>query len=232
MSRCHAFGNLLVCITAAPSVWATLTDPAQAMDARVFTDRSLFGTASRWPLVIINSLHLYHMAAWTKLNAAEYFHHLVFIPTLGFAGQVFTWGALGNFQAFFISGLPGGLDYLLLALVKDGRFDKMREKQWSANLNVWCRCPGILATTVLCYQSLLYGNHAGVPTYAIALQLLLPPWNALYYCKQSVANFAVHHMLRIYSEDETIAERIKMRTSKLAGEEVMVWDVKKPQLAS
>ena len=64
------------------------------------------------------------------------------------------------------------------------------------------------------------------------LQLLLPPWNALYYCKQSVANFAVHHMLTIYSEDKHIADRIKMRTSKLTGDRRLVWDVKKPQLAS
>ena len=51
-----------------------------------------------------------------KLSGAEMFHHLLFIPTLGFPGQLFNWGATGNFQAFFISGLPGGIDYFLLSI--------------------------------------------------------------------------------------------------------------------
>ncbi len=33
-------------------------------------------------MAIINTLHVYHMVAF-KLNSAELFHHLMFIPTLG-----------------------------------------------------------------------------------------------------------------------------------------------------
>ena len=39
-----------------------------------------------------------------------------------------------------------------------------------------------------------------VPTWALALQLLLPPYNALYYGKQAVANYAVHYMLDLIGQ--------------------------------
>ena len=118
------------------------------LSPQVHHDTSLFGTASRWPLTIVNSVHLYHMVAFRDLTSADYFHHLLFIPTIGLTGQLLPWGALGNWQAFFISGLPGGLDYFMLFLIKEGKMDKMKEKHYNANLNIWCRMPGILVATV------------------------------------------------------------------------------------
>ena len=72
-----------------------------------------------------------------KLSGPEYFHHLLFIPTLGFPGQLFDWGAVGNLQAFFISGLPGGLDYFFLSI----GMQKLRQKQISVRETAglrWC----------------------------------------------------------------------------------------------
>ena len=37
---------------------------------------------------------------------------------LGFPGQVLPWGAIENCGAFFISGFPGGISYLMLGLYK------------------------------------------------------------------------------------------------------------------
>merc|ERR1719398_473106 len=64
------------------------------MDSRVYPDTTLMGTASIWPLAMVNSVHLYHM--------------------LGFPGQLLPWAAVEPAGAFFISGLPGGISYLLL----------------------------------------------------------------------------------------------------------------------
>ena len=176
----HAIANFFVCCTALTSVWATLTDPIGALDGRSHSDLSFFGDASLWPLTIINSVHVYHMIGQFELSGADYFHHLVFVPALGFPGQVYRWGSLGNMMAFFISGLPGGLDYLLLGCQKLGLVDHLFEKQASANLNTWLRVPGILFTSTLLYQATLLGNHASVqeggpPSWALALQIILPP---------------------------------------------------------
>ena len=103
----HSLANIAVVVAALNCVSAVLRDPVHAMDPRVYSDDTFFGTASRWPLTIINSVHVYHMlGSFGKLSPAEYFHHLLFIPTLGFPGQIFAFGALGAWQAFFISGAP------------------------------------------------------------------------------------------------------------------------------
>ena len=114
----HAFGNAFIVLAALGSMRATLRDPTRAMDGNTFHDATFFGDASVWPLTIVNSLHVYHLIGGFGLTAADRFHHYLFIPTLGFPGQYYRWGALGNVQAFFISGLPGGIDYFLLGLCK------------------------------------------------------------------------------------------------------------------
>jgi len=218
----HSFANLCVCATAFNSIRAVLDDPTHALDSSVFHDSSPFGNASVWPLTIINSVHVYHMIGGFRLSGADYFHHLVFIPTIGFPGQLFPWGALGNFQAFFISGLPGGVDYFMLGLQKVKLLNGMTEKRINANLNTWCRTPGILASTVLLYQALKLGRYQ-VPMWAAALQLALPPYNALYFGKQATANYAVHYMLNLLGQDELIKSRIEQRTSATTGTEIMAW---------
>jgi hypothetical protein len=218
----HALANSLVVLTALRSMVAVLADPLHAMDSTVHIDTGPFGSGSVWPLTFINALHIYHLVGGFRLSAAERFHHLLFIPTLGFPGQLLPWGALANWQAFFISGLPGMIDYALLGLQKLGWCRGLTEKRVNANLNVWCRAPGIGAATWMLYQALLYGHHQ-VPLWAAAIQLILPPYNALYYGKQAVANYAVHFMLDILGQDELIQQRISERTSVTTGTKIMSW---------
>jgi hypothetical protein len=219
----HSIANVGVVLTSLASMRAVALDPIHAMDGSAYPPTtSCIGEASVWPLTIINSVHLYHMVGGFRLTGADYFHHLLFIPTLGLPGQMFRWGPLANFQAFFISGLPGGLDYLLLGLVKLGCVDHMLEKRVNANLNTWVRCPGILIAAVLLYQAVLLGFHV-VPLWALCLQSVLPAYNALYFNKQAVANYSVHYMLNLLGQDELIKKHIETRTSWSTGESVMSW---------
>ena len=79
----------------------------------------------------------------------------------------------------------------------------MPEKHINANLNIWCRQPGILVATILMYQAWLLGNY-GAPHWAMLLNLILPPYNAQYYAKQATANYAVHYMLTLLGQDDLI----------------------------
>jgi len=223
----HAFANFWVTIAAAHSVVAVLLDPLHAMDSSVHVDRSFFGSASVWPLTIINSVHVYHMAGGFNLSSADYFHHLLFIPLLGFPGQVLPWGAIESCGAFFISGLPGGVDYFLLGLCKVGLCTSAAEKRYSANLNTWLRTPGILLTSCFVYQGMVYGKHQ-LPIWAILTHVFLPPFNALYYGKQAVANYAIHYITKLLAQDDLVKTRMDhMRTTKvrvpLPGSIEMAW---------
>jgi hypothetical protein len=48
---------------------------------------------------------------------------------------------------FIMCGLPGGLDYLFLVLVKSKLMDRMTEKFLNMHMNMFVRYPGMLLTT-------------------------------------------------------------------------------------
>merc|ERR1712167_405556 len=154
---------------------------------RVYSDTSLFGAASSWPLTIVNAVHVYHMVGGFSLTGADYFHHLLFIPALGFPGQLLLWGSVEPSAATFISGLPGGISYFMLGLLKTGHLEAMVEKRITANLN---------------------SKHT-LPFWCLLLQVTLPFYNALYYCKQAVANYTVHYMTSLFKQDKVMHQRME-----------------------
>jgi hypothetical protein len=204
----HAFANLGVVVTGARALAVTLIDPHNAMDSRVYSDITMFGAASSWPLTIINAVHAYHMLGGFNLTGADYFHHLLFVPALGIPGQILLWGAVEPGGACFISGLPGGISYLLLGLLKLGKIDAMSEKRITANLNTWVRVPGMLISSFIIYQAMLYQRHT-LPLWPAVLHVVLPVYNALYYCKQAVANYSVHYMTSLLKQDDAMQQRMQ-----------------------
>uniref|UniRef100_A0A7S3PSQ0 Uncharacterized protein n=1 Tax=Aplanochytrium stocchinoi TaxID=215587 RepID=A0A7S3PSQ0_9STRA len=189
----HAFANLLVVLAGFNAVVTALKDPLHACDSAKYNDDSFGGDASRYPVIITNSVHIYHMIAF-KLTGADYFHHLLFLPTIGFAGQYYDWGAVSAFNGFFMSGLPGGLDYFILVLVKHDVVSAMTQKHLCACINVYLRGPAILCVAMLLYIGVLY-DFTTVPLYATIPIALLAAFNSLYYIKQSVANYSITHAL-------------------------------------
>ena len=65
-------------LTALPGVYYTFTDPLNAMDSAVYMEGAnwdFFAPASIWPIVLIMSVHIYHMVAFKDLTSSDYFHH-------------------------------------------------------------------------------------------------------------------------------------------------------------
>jgi len=194
----HGFANTLVVLTAFNGMITALMDPLYSLDSRVYYDRTLFGSASPWPVYIINSLHAYHVLFF-DLRDEEMFHHLVFVPVIGFMGQFYDWGCAQGFMAFFISGLPGAIDYLLLVLVKYQKIDAIVQKRVCAALNVYVRGPFIIISAHTIYLAMLYDNLT-VPRWACTSILIIALFNSLYYTKQSVANWAVSSVVASFME--------------------------------
>jgi len=209
----HWAANMFVCLTALIPLYTAFTDPYNAASAEKYSDDGIFAAGSAWPLTFVNAVHVYHMIGGFSLSSADYFHHLLFIPLLGFPGQVLSWGPAQAAGAFFISGLPGGLTYLMLAMVKLGWMNSIKEKRVTANLNSWVRVPGILITSFLVYQAAIYGNHS-LNVWFMVPSMLLGPYNALYYNKQAVANFTVHYMTQLLGQDDVFKERLELFSKK------------------
>lgn len=96
----------------------------------------LFHPSNSWCVLMIIAVHTYHCLAF-KLSQQDIFHHFLFVPTIGVGGGLLTsWGPIRGVCAFFISGLPGGIDYANLVRLKYGHTTKLDQKMVSAKLNV------------------------------------------------------------------------------------------------
>lgn len=94
---------------------------------------------------LLGALHVYHMLISShSILKDEIYHHVLSV--------YFHFFSLNNYllaSLFFMTGLPGGITYILLTLVKYKLIGKLTEKVISKHLNLWCRLPGILFFTSL-----------------------------------------------------------------------------------
>eukprot|EP01130_Rhizamoeba_saxonica_P018211 TRINITY_DN9038_c0_g1_i2.p1 TRINITY_DN9038_c0_g1~~TRINITY_DN9038_c0_g1_i2.p1 ORF type:complete len:120 (-),score=13.84 TRINITY_DN9038_c0_g1_i2:16-375(-) len=86
---------------------------------------------------------------------------------------------------FGLTGLPGGLDYLLLTLVKIDKLDYIREKELNVTIQVWVRVPVLLLGDGLWLQAYIMGE---LPWQTIIIGFL-QTWNALYFMHDTLKSF-------------------------------------------
>ena len=180
---CHAAGNFVIACLSVNGLVQFLKDPLTAL---VFDDGDstrVFAAHSKWPLGIANAIHLYHLIGGFSLNAHDWFHHILFLPTLGVTGLIFDWGCFSNWLAFFICGLPGGVDYTILACQRMNLLTTLDQKRICCNMNMWLRMPGILFAMGVCYCNVVSGSfHA--PPWALALQCIFHAVELHLLCKR------------------------------------------------
>ena len=176
--KLHAFANFIVCLTSWRDVVSVITHPIQS-----FTPGS-----SYVPSNIVTALHLYHMIMFTDLTLIDWIHHGVMMTILQIS--YFCPDLLAtNYILFMTSGLPGGIDYLLLIAVKAGYLSKLREKEMNSYINVWLRGPGIVIGAYIIYLRWQYAiiPYSGFSMFFVVAGLI---WNGQYFTKRVVYNWA------------------------------------------
>lgn len=140
-------------------------------------------------LNITVALHLYHSIFFKNLQFIDWVHHILMvgIALLSYgcppAVIVATNGLL-----FFLNGLPGGIDYLLLTLVKYEIIHPLREKELNSYLNIWIRSPGTLIGAHNLYLTTIYANY--YPSFKVKMLILsILMWNAQYFTYRVVGNY-------------------------------------------
>eukprot|EP00055_Hartaetosiga_balthica_P004637 m.12498 g.12498 ORF g.12498 m.12498 type:complete len:287 (+) comp4004_c0_seq1:166-1026(+) len=103
--------------------------------------------------IAIFSLHLYHIVFFQPLDTVDWIHHIVMVVVMLPLGYLLAPGYMLGHGCFYASGLPGGIDYLLLVLVKCNVISKMQEKTWNVWIQNWLRSPGCLIQAWLTYQN-------------------------------------------------------------------------------
>lgn len=136
------------------------------------------------------TIHIYHVLFFKNLTVDDYMHHIISVFFVGVISSVFPFGYCLGAVTFFICGLPGGLDYLLLALVKTNHVSSLTEKRLNRWLHQCIRAPGILLTTYCGLVSVIRGNGKMHVFWAI-LTFVLDNFNAMYYSNKVTCNYAV-----------------------------------------
>lgn len=180
----HGLWNMIITILTLPDMYYTLLDPINAI--RINND------PTRWPIIFVTMIHLWHCVAYSNLTWDDYFHHGFFVITLCSFNFIWEWGYATSFIIFFICGFPGGVDYLMLLAVKHEYINKLTEKKWNKILNIWCRGPGCIASACLIWINWLAGTCDHIPAPVKFITILLAIFNGQYYSKRVVVSWVNH----------------------------------------
>lgn len=188
----HAFVNFVISYYSFTCVYYTLLYPEKSTQYEYQKELKI----TKFPMCLSIWIHIYH-ALFYNLSNEDLFHHVLFATLLPVPGYIYDWGIISNCNLFFICGLPGGLIYMLLAFQKCGYFLNVNEPYFSMIVNVFIRCPGILiSSTILCYN--LYIDNIDVPLLFSLIQVVLCPFNAIYYTHQSVIRCVKKNNFKIF----------------------------------
>jgi len=141
------------------------------------------GTLSPDVLPLIYSLHTYHILSYYKfLRRDDWFHHFF---SMGIAVPIvlylFPSRHLLGFSFFFTTGLPGGINYLLLFLYKNRFIKKETQQRYNIFLNSWIRCPGIIMNCTFILQYLCLFSRSFYEVFYGMITFFILFWNGVYF---------------------------------------------------
>ena len=122
-----------------------------------------------------------------NITFVDWLHHILMIGIVLPFGLIYkkTAGSVINYCCFFLSGLPGCVDYIMLFFVKRKLLDKITEKKINSYINIWIRGPFLIIGSYIIYLNCYYKNYN--PTTMLVSMLLF--WNAQYFSKRIVGNY-------------------------------------------
>jgi hypothetical protein len=208
----HVVCNAYVVLVHLDEVYYTNVDPSRAM----------WGYCDTKGTCAIFALHLFHIAFFRPLPPVDWLHHSIMVILMLPLGYALQPGPLLGHGAFFTSGLPGGIDYFMLVLVKNKCINSMTEKYYNSIIQLWIRCPGCLAhsfytwTAYIEYIKLSQWGHFNIMpnmmlpesiwiiTPITMVVILAFSWNGLYFMSRVITNYAVksYELKRLIGKDK------------------------------
>ena len=125
--------------------------------------------------------HIYHCIAF-NINNEDIFHHVSFVFFGMLMKKYMMVGNIIGLYLFFITGLPGAIDYFLLFLYRTNYITKKTRHKLAVYLNSWIRCPGLIFSNsiFICYILINY-TDLYKKIISIICSLYLWSFNGLYY---------------------------------------------------
>lgn len=186
----HALHNAAITVFTAPNVVQTLTNFAHVHDFATPAIASEF----------IVALHLYHVVMYfQKLRLDDWLHHVLMIGVALPLGLLVPSGSLMGYSLFFTTGLPGGLDYVLLTAVRNGWMESAAEKRANHAIQVWIRSPGCvsMAAFVCAFLTSQQQPVSALYWFAASLTAALNYWNGQYFMAQVVYDVGKRRLFEV-----------------------------------
>ena len=144
-------------------------------------------------------LHIYH-CIFFKLTADDILHHFSMVGICGTLCYLLQ-SIISSLALFFLSGLPGAIDYMLLYLVKINYITSLQEKKIYSLISCYIRSPGCIYTVINgMYGVVYYYNHY---MYYKMLMLLLTIslifWNGQYYLLSCHESYVKNKYIRYFT---------------------------------
>jgi hypothetical protein len=184
----HFFNNLFITFYTYPNVIESFTDLYNYSDY----------ITNPQTIIITIALHIYHIIIYfNNLRFDDWLHHILMIGVVVPTSIFMNVGSLLGLGLFFITGLPGGIDYFLLFLVRNKIIDKLLEKKINTYLNIWIRCPGCIIHSTMATMILLKDREllSYFDIFASGMCVTIIFWNGVYFMNQVVQNYAITNYL-------------------------------------
>lgn len=140
------------------------------------------------------ALHFYHIICYyPKLRFDDWLHHILMIFVALPLAISTNGGSLLGHSLFYLTGLPGGIDYLLLFLVRNGFIKSITEKTINNYINLWLRAPGCISHSILTFVGYNMYKYTVLTSWYDCFCCLTTAgiiyWNGIYFMNQVVVNY-------------------------------------------
>tara|TARA_Y100000813_G_C24151536_1_gene347411 strand:- start:115 stop:657 length:543 start_codon:yes stop_codon:yes gene_type:complete len=147
------------------------------------------------PTVITYSLHSYHIINYyNKLVFDDWLHHILMCGIALPIGNFINSGTMLNHSLFFLTGVPGGINYLCLFLNRNGYILRITQKKINYYLNLWIRAPGCISHTAITIILAYKGKKIKYEFALILCTAILTFWNGMYFMDKVIRNYEVNRL--------------------------------------
>ena len=185
----HIFFNLWVTFVVFNDSINLLKNPESGLDFH-YSYPGILSTSA------ISAFHYYHYLNFTNLTFDDYIHHVVSCLLVPLIGISLPFGRIPSLCNIGMCGIPGGIDYFLLFLVKYDIISKITEKNLNRWLNLIIRWPIMFMTSYIFIINFHKLNINISYFILMNIAMLLHLLNAIYYCEKVIGNYHINLLLK------------------------------------
>lgn len=178
----HVLTNMAIILISLPYALTLLDDPLNFEN-----NHEEYNYISNCYILLI-SLHSIHMFYLNKtILWDEKFHHYVTI--IFWVMSVYIEHPLYSVSLINLSGLPGGITYLMLFLKNLHYISPITEKKISMKLNIWIRAPFTLIFTTLMYCDMIYSEYTFGQKFCIYFMMGFNIYNGIHFMENIIKSY-------------------------------------------